>query len=114
MTLYFYGQAPHYTPVYGVVGKDIKDLQVLVPVKEPQPAVNYDDNIKPKFLDHHVLEHIPPPPFSSSASSQQQQQLNTDKVVYCKHNMLKYCKDAEFFIFQKKKGHDTCQIGIKK
>lgn len=73
VTLYFYGQAPHYTPVYGVVGKDIKDLQVFAPVQEPQ--ANHDLT-KPKLLDHHVLEQIPPPPFPSTS------QPNQDKVLF--------------------------------
>jgi hypothetical protein len=76
VTLYFYGQAPHYTPVYGVVGKDIKDLQVFTLAQEPQTPQTNHDNTKPKLLDHHVLEQVPPPPFSSTTQQSNQNKVN--------------------------------------
>ncbi|KAI8344079.1 YjeF N-terminal domain-containing protein [Chlamydoabsidia padenii] len=38
VTLFFPGQAPHHTPIYGVVGSDIADLQILPTPKDMAPV----------------------------------------------------------------------------
>ncbi|KAF1798420.1 YjeF N-terminal domain-containing protein [Mucor lusitanicus] len=77
VTLFFAGQPPHYTPVYGVVGKDIKDLQVLSaapppPVSQPQQPPIVNPNMI-RSLDNHLLENLPPPT--------PQQQHYSEKVI---------------------------------
>ncbi|KAI9357465.1 YjeF N-terminal domain-containing protein [Pilaira anomala] len=76
VTLFIFGQPPHRTPIYGVVGKDIKDLQVISSSSSsssssalsavPAPAAaaassSSAASMQPLPLDHHVLEQDPPP-----------------------------------------------------
>ncbi|KAK4515395.1 RNA-dependent ATPase rok1 [Mucor velutinosus] len=78
VTLFFSGQPPHYTPVYGVVGKDITDLQVLaaaVPTSQPQQSPTVNPNMI-QSLDNHLLENLPPP-----IPQQQQQQQYSEKIL---------------------------------
>ncbi|KAL7318784.1 enhancer of mRNA decapping [Mucor circinelloides] len=77
VTLFFFGQPPHYTPVYGVVGKDIKDLQVLsAPSSQPQQQPTVNPNMI-RSLDNHLLENLPPP----TPQHQQQQQQYSEKIL---------------------------------
>lgn len=64
VTLFFFGQPPHRTPIYGVVGKDIKDLQVINTPSTTTTTTTTPPStttIQPLPLDHHVLEQDPPP-----------------------------------------------------
>ncbi|GAA5805557.1 hypothetical protein HPULCUR_011076 [Helicostylum pulchrum] len=61
VTLFFFGQPPHRTPIYGVVGKDIKDLQVMNTPSATATPPSSTTTIQPSPLDHHVLEQDPPP-----------------------------------------------------
>ncbi|KAI7873142.1 YjeF N-terminal domain-containing protein [Mucor mucedo] len=66
VTLFLFGQAPFSTPLYGVVGKDIKDLQIIstpsstTQQQQPPPIQQQQQAYTP--LDNHVLEQDPPPP----------------------------------------------------
>ncbi|KAI7899238.1 YjeF N-terminal domain-containing protein [Cokeromyces recurvatus] len=51
VTLHIPGQLPHFTPIYGVIGKDIKDLQVLAPT-----TPNVQQTLP---IDNHILDQIP-------------------------------------------------------
>ena len=53
MTLLLPGQPPHHAPLYGVYGKDIKDIQVFETIQTPVTT------------DHHVLDQ--PSPFVSQS-----------------------------------------------
>ncbi|KAL9545042.1 hypothetical protein MBANPS3_007329 [Mucor bainieri] len=84
VTLFFAGQPPHYTPVYGVVGKEIKDLQVLsaaAPSSQPQQPPIINPNMI-RSLDNHLLENLPPPtPQQPTPQQQQQQQHYSEKIL---------------------------------
>ncbi|KAI8974492.1 YjeF N-terminal domain-containing protein [Pilobolus umbonatus] len=54
VTLYFFGLPPHSTPVYGVYGKDIKDLQLIPPTTDNTPT-------QQTTLDHSVLDPLNTP-----------------------------------------------------
>ncbi|KAI9468084.1 MAG: YjeF N-terminal domain-containing protein [Benjaminiella poitrasii] len=78
VTLYILGQPPHFTPIYGVIGKDIKDLQVVSAPAASAAATTIADPAMtaqptPAIVDNHVLEQIPPP--QPEKQQQQQQQL---------------------------------------
>lgn len=67
MTLFLFGQAPFCTPLYGVVGKDIKDLQIISTPTSTQPISTAPPPQQQQQqayipLDNHVLEQDPPPP----------------------------------------------------
>ncbi|KAG2199825.1 hypothetical protein INT47_009438 [Mucor saturninus] len=65
VTLFLFGQAPFSTPLYGVVGKDIKDLQIISTpsstTQQQQPPIQQQQQTYTP-LDNHVLEQDPPPP----------------------------------------------------
>lgn len=83
--LFFFGQPPHHTPIYGVVGKDIKDLQVLsaAPNSQQQQQQTIDPNLI-RSLDNHLLENLPPPTPQQQQQTQPQshhQQQYSEKVI---------------------------------
>ncbi|KAI8975468.1 YjeF N-terminal domain-containing protein [Mycotypha africana] len=55
------GQKPLQAPVYGVYGKDIKDLQVLSAPLQSQQQKQQQQRQREPILDNHLLEDIPPP-----------------------------------------------------
>lgn len=86
VTLFFFGQPPHHTPVYGVVGKDIKDLQVLSAAPNSQQQQQPIDPNMIRSLDNHLLENLPPPTPQQQKQQPQpqshyQQQQYSEKVI---------------------------------
>ncbi|CEP17970.1 hypothetical protein [Parasitella parasitica] len=86
VTLFFPGQPPHHTFVYGIIGEDVKDLQVLSAATNSQKLQTTVNSNMFRSLDNHILENLPPP------TPQQRQQYSE-----------KFAVDT-----------DTCEISIKK
>lgn len=85
-TLLFPGQPPHHTPVYGIVGKEIKDLQVLAAATPSKPTTT-----KTKApLDNHLLDH--------ETFHQPQEKVKKKKTLYCHFKLTVFL------------GSNTCEV----
>jgi hypothetical protein len=76
--------------VYGVVGKDIKDLQVITSYSH---TTNTNTTPQPRHvttLDNHLLEQTPPPPMAQQTQQQLQQPQQPQKVNNKEKYMILY------------------------